>query len=129
MIKVFVGCKLKIRSSYWIIAICYLLFVTCYMPFATCYLVSDTFYRKLAIICKNMFPFARCCTSQNFAKLSLNFNFYFGWGFNFTFSNHPPNQKCIFLSLKIVINWSYETTCTTFMKIYVTCYYCYIPLT
>ena len=35
------------------------------MLLAICYLISDVFYLKLAITCKNLFSFARCCTSRN----------------------------------------------------------------
>ena len=36
----------------------YLLFVSCYLLLAICYFISDNFYLKLAITCKNLFPFA-----------------------------------------------------------------------
>ena len=42
-----------------------------YMPLPSCYLLSDSFYLKLAITCKNMFPLARYCTSRNFYSLNL----------------------------------------------------------
>ena len=63
------------------IAICYLLYVTSYMSLAISYLLSlncyicdllfDAFYLKLAITCKNLFPFARCCTSRNFLYIHI----------------------------------------------------------
>ena len=36
----------------------YLLFVSCYLLLAICYFIYDDFYLKLAITCKNLFPFA-----------------------------------------------------------------------
>ena len=35
-----------------------LLFVSCYLLLAIFYFISDDFYLKLAITCKNLFPFA-----------------------------------------------------------------------
>ena len=54
------------NSFYQLIAICHLLSITCLMLLAICYLLYDAFYLKLAITCKNLFPYARCCTSRNF---------------------------------------------------------------
>ena len=67
------------NSFYHMIAICYLQSVTCYLSLAFCYLLSvtcyiyllyDAFYLKLAITCKNLYPFACCCMSPNFFSLS-----------------------------------------------------------
>ena len=53
-------------SCYQMIAIFQMLSVNPYLLLAICYLLSYTFYVKLAFTCKNLFPFARCCTSRNF---------------------------------------------------------------
>ena len=53
----------------------YLLSITCYLHLlsVTCYMLHAfwCFYLKLAITCKNLFPFARCCMSRNFLSISL----------------------------------------------------------
>ena len=52
------------NSCYWIIVNCYLLYVTCFMRLS--------FFLKLAITCKNLFPFAHCCTSHNFLSIYVH---------------------------------------------------------
>ena len=49
------------------IAIAHLLSFTHYLLLAIYYLLSYILYLKLAITCKNLFPFAHCCTSRNFS--------------------------------------------------------------
>ena len=51
-----------------LLAMCHMLSVSSYLFLGMCYLTHNTFYQKLAILCKNLFPFR----SHNlFAKLKL----------------------------------------------------------
>ena len=53
-------------THYLSLAISHLISFTCSLYLAICYLLSVAFYRKFAITCKNLFPFAHCSTSRNF---------------------------------------------------------------
>ena len=60
---------LVVAFFYWLSVPYYLSLAICYLLYVICYLLSEAFYMKLAITCRNLFPFARCCTSRNFYSL------------------------------------------------------------
>ena len=48
------------------LAICYLLCTTCVLMLSIFLDQTSYYLKKLAISCKKLVPFARCCTSRNF---------------------------------------------------------------
>ena len=56
----------------------YLLFVSWYLLLAICYFIFDNFYLKLAISCKNLFPFAPVVRLIIFHRMAARIKRLFG---------------------------------------------------
>ena len=49
------------------------MYATCYLLLSICYLLSESFYLKIAITCKNLFPFAPVVRLVIFSKVTEHF--------------------------------------------------------